>query len=104
LWDSLERLKEEGVEEAELARAQKIVKAQTVQGLAKNFFRGLLVGLFQLKTGDARRINDILGFYDAVRREDLTRVAKAYLHEDNRTVVTLKPVSPEESQSLGALS
>ena len=104
LWDSLERLKEEGVEEAELARAQKIVKAQTVQGLAKNFFRGLLAGLFQLKTGDARRINDILGFYEAVRREDLTRVAKAYLHEDNRTVVTLKPVSPEESQSLGVLS
>ena len=104
LWDCLERLKKEGVEEAELGRAQKIVKAQTVQGLAKNFFRGLLAGLFQLKTGDARRINDILGFYEAVRRDDLARVAKAYLHEDNRTVVTLKPVSPEESQSPGALS
>jgi zinc protease len=104
LWNSLERLQEEGVEEAELARAQKILKAQMVQGLAKNFFRGLLAGLFQLKTGDAQRLNDILGFYDAVRREDLSRVTREYLHEDNRTVVILKPVSPEESQALGTLS
>lgn len=104
LWNSLERLKEEGVEEAELGRAKKILKAQMVQGLAKNFFRGLLAGLFQLKTGEAERINDILGFYDAVRRDDLTRVAREYLIEDNRTVVTLKPVSPEESQSLGTLA
>lgn len=104
LWNSLERLKEDGVEGAEVNRAQKILKAQMVQGLAKNFFRGLLAGLFQLKTGDAQRINDILGLYDAVHPEDLTRVARQYLHEDNRTVVTLKPVSPEESQALGILA
>jgi zinc protease len=104
LWNSLERLKEEGIEAAELARAQKILKSQIVQGLAKNFFRGLLVGLFHLKTGDAQRINNILGFYDSVSTEDLTRVAREYLREDNRTVVTLKPVAPEESQSLGALA
>lgn len=104
LWDSLERLKKDGVEDSELTRAQKILKAQTVQGLAKNFFRGLLVGLFYLKTGDAQRINDMLDFYQAVSREDLTRVAREYLREDNRTVVTLQPISPEESQSLGVLS
>ena len=92
------------MEEAELGRAQKIFKAQTVQGMAKNFFRGLLAGLFQLKTGDAQRINDILGFYDAVRRDDLIRLARQYLTEDNRTVVTLKPVSSAESQALGTLS
>ncbi|MFZ2089604.1 MAG: pitrilysin family protein [Desulfobaccales bacterium] len=104
LWDSLETLKKEGVRDEELHRAKKILKAQTVQGLAKNFFRGLLVGLFHLKTGDARRVNDILGFYNEVRREDIIRVARQYLREDNRTVVTLKPVSPEESQTLGELA
>lgn len=104
LWDSLERLKTEGVSEMELARAKKILKAQTVQGLAKNFFRGLLVGLFHLKTGDAQRVNDILNCYGAVTREDLVRVAREYLREDNRTVVTLQPVSPEESQALGPLA
>jgi zinc protease len=104
LWASLERLKEEGVEEAELARSKKILKAQTVQGLAKNFFRGLLVGLFYLKTGDAQRVNNILEFYEAVNRDDLVRVAREYLREDNRTVVTLKPISPQESQALGTLA
>jgi len=104
LWTSLARLQEEGVEDAELARAKKILKSQTVQGLARNFFRGLLVGLFHLKTGDAHRINNLLEFYEEVSREDLRRVAREYLREDNRTVVTLKPVSPEESQTLGVLA
>jgi len=103
VWNSLERFKEQGPEEAELNRAKKMLKAHTVQALAKNFFRGLLVGLYHLKTGEARRLNDLLGFYEAVRRDDLTRVAREYLREDNRTVVVLKPVSPEESQALGPL-
>ena len=34
----------------------------------------------------------------------LVRVAREYLREDNRTVVTLKPVSPQESEALGALA
>jgi zinc protease len=104
LWESMERLKKDGVEEGELSRSKKILKAQTVQGLAKNFFRGLLVGLFHMKTGDAQRVNDILDFYEAVSRDDLVRVAREYLREDNRTVVTLKPVSPEDSEALGALA
>ncbi|MGQ9688747.1 MAG: M16 family metallopeptidase [Desulfobaccales bacterium] len=103
VWNSLERFKAEGPEEAELHRAKKMLKAQTVQALAKNFFRGLLVGLYHLKTGEAHRINDMLGYYETVRRDDLTRVAREYLREDNRTVVILRPVSPEESQALGAL-
>ena len=35
--------------------------------------------------------------------EDILRVARTYLREDNRTVVVLKPVTPEESQALGPL-
>lgn len=104
LWDSLERLKADGVQAGELARAKKILKAQTVQGLAHNFFRGLLVGLYHLKTGDAGRINEMLGFYERVSLDDLARVARQYLREDNRTVVVVKPVSPEESQALGELA
>jgi zinc protease len=104
VWDSLERLRKDGVEKSELARAKKILKAQTIQGLAKNFFRGLLVGLFHMKTGDAQRVNHILDFYEAVTQDDLVRVARQYLREDNRTVVTLKPVSAIESEALGPLA
>ncbi len=104
LWASLSRLQEEGVSAAELARAKKRMRSQTVQALSKNFYRGLLVGLFHLKAGDGDLANRMLAAYEAVTLEDLTRVARQYLREDNRTVVTLQPVSPAESQRLGPLA
>lgn len=103
-WMHLEQLKAEGVKREELARAQKLIKSQTVQALAKNFYRGLLVGLFHLKTGDGAKANLMLQNYQAVTVDDISRVAQTYLTEDNRTVVTLKPVTPEESQLLGPLA
>jgi zinc protease len=104
LWDSVKRLQDHGVSGAELARAQKLMRSQAARNLAHNFFRGLLAGLFHLKTGDAQGANLMLSRYEAVTAEDLQRVARTYLHEDNRTVVLLKPVSPEESRALGELA
>jgi zinc protease len=103
LWAAVDRLREEGVTPEELARAKKLMRAQAARSLANNFFRGLLVGLFHLKTGDAGRVNRLLQFYEQVTLEDITRVARQYLREDNRTVVVLQPVSAEESQALGPL-
>jgi predicted Zn-dependent peptidase len=104
LWDALERLRADGVTPAELARAKKLLRSQAVRSLAHNFFRGLLVGLFHLKTGDAQLANRILSSLDAVTAEDILRVARTYLREDNRTVVVLQPVTPEASQALGPLA
>lgn len=104
LWAALNRLQQEGVTPAELARAKKLLRSQAVRSLAHNFFRGLLVGLFHLKTGDARLANQILSSLEAVTADDILRVARTYLREDNRTVVVLKPVTPEESQALGPLA
>lgn len=104
LWAALNRLQQEGVAPAELARAKKLLRSQAVRSLAHNFFRGLLVGLFHLKTGDARLANQILSSLEAVTADDILRVARTYLREDNRTVVVLKPVTPEESQALGPLA
>jgi zinc protease len=104
LWAALDRLQADGVTPAELARAKKLLRSQAVRSLAHNFFRGLLVGLFHLKTGDAHLANRILNSLEAVTEEDILRVARTYLREDNRTVVVLKPVTPEESQALGALA
>jgi len=103
IWAGIEALQQDGVTPAELARAQKLVRSQAVRSLAHNFFRGLLAGLFHLKTGDASRANQILASFEAVTAADILRVSRTYLKEDNRTVVTLKPVSPEESQALGQL-
>jgi zinc protease len=103
LWAALARLQQEGVTDLELGRAKKMLRAQTVQGLAKTFYRGLMAALFHLKAGDATLANRLLAAYDAVSAADVLRVARQYLREDNRTVVTVKPVSPEESQELGPL-
>jgi zinc protease len=103
VWAGLEIIKREGVKADELARAKKLMKSQAVQALAKNFYRGLVVGLFHLKTGDGAKANLMLKNYEAVTRDDIQRVAQTYLTEDNRTVVTLKPVPPAESQALGPL-
>ena len=104
LWAALDRLQQDGVTPAELARAKKLLRSQAVRSLAHNFFRGLLVGLFHLKTGDVSLANRILSSLEAVTEEDILRVARTYLREDNRTVVVLKPVTPEESQALGPLA
>ncbi len=104
LWAALNRLKTEGVTPAELARAKKLQRAQMARNLMHNFFRGLLVGLFHLKTGDGSRVNKLLSSFEEVTLEDIQRVAQTYLREDNRTTVVLKPISPEESQALGELA
>jgi predicted Zn-dependent peptidase len=79
------------------------MRAQLVKSLSHNFFRGLMTGLFHLKTGDAAKANQILAAYEAVTEDDILRVALTYLGADNRTVVTLEPVSGEESATLGPL-
>jgi len=103
LWQAIEQLRQDGVQPLELARARKLMRAQVVRSLAHNFFRGLMAGLFQVKTGDASKANRVLAAYEAVTEADIQRVAQTYLKEDNRTVVTLQPVSPEESAALGPL-
>jgi zinc protease len=103
LWQAIEQLRQDGVQPLELARARKLMRAQLVKSLAHNFFRGLMAGLFQVKTGDASKANQVLAAYEAVTEADIQRVAQTYLKEDNRTVVTLQPVSPEESATLGPL-
>jgi len=103
LWAALDRLHQNGVTPAELARAKKLLRSQAVRSLAHNFFRGLLVGLFHLKTGEAALANRILSSLEAVTPDDIVRVARTYLRKDNRSVAVLKPVTPEESETLGPL-
>jgi zinc protease len=104
LWAALDRLRQDGVTPAELARAKKMLRAQAVRSLAHNFFRGLLVGLFHLKTGDVALANRILSSLEAVTPDDILRVARTYLQKDNRTVAVLQPVTPDESEELGPLA
>ena len=87
----------------ELEKAKKGLEASYIMGLQSCFSRGLTVGLFEIKTGDGFRANQILEGYRSTTREDIRRVATTYVTEDNRTVVTLKPITPSQNEQLGPL-
>lgn len=104
IWEEIDQIKAQGLAASELARVKKLMRSQTVRVLANNFYRGLLAGLLYLKTGHADGINRLLTFYEQVTLADIQEAAKKYFTEDNRTVVVVKPVSPEENTALGPVS
>ena len=104
VWEEIDQIKTHGLAESELARVKKLMRSQTVRVLANNFYRGLLAGLLFLKTGQADSINKLLNCYEEITLEQIQEAAKKYFHEDNRTVVVVKPVSPEENAALGPVN
>ncbi len=104
VWEEIDQIKTHGLAESELARVKKLMRSQTVRVLANNFYRGLLAGLLFLKTGQADSINKLLNCYEQITLEQIQEAAKKYFHEDNRTVVVVKPVSPEENAALGPVN
>lgn len=104
VWQEIDRIKEEGVTTEELSRAKKLMRSQSVRVLANNFYRGLLAGMSYLKLGETSSINRILEYYNRVTLEDIQQVARRYLHEDNRSVVIIQPITEEENAALGPVA
>ena len=59
-------------------------------------FLGRADSLARLQTlwGDAKVVNQIPGWIDAVTSEDIQRTARTYLTRANRTVIDRKPAPP----------
>ena len=45
-------------------------------------------------------VNTVLDSCEGITAQDVQHVAQTYLNEDNRTVVTLQPITPEENERL----
>jgi len=103
IWEEVEKLRQQPLSPEELLKVKKQVRSHLIQGLQTLFFKGLLAGLYQVRAGDFRLLYPILSSYEAVTADDLLRVAQKYLRPDNRTVVTLMPVSQREHEDLGEL-
>lgn len=103
IGQAIEEIKQGQFEEEELLKAKKGLEASFIMGLQANFFKGLAVGIYELKTGDGGMVNSVLAGYKGVTREDVQRVAQTYLNNDSKTVVTLQPVTPDEHERLGPL-
>jgi predicted Zn-dependent peptidase len=101
IWEEVEKLRQEPLPAEELTKVKKQARAYFLQALETLFFKGLLAGIYQVRAGNFRLIDGVLPNYEAVKGEDLLRVARKYLRSENRTVVTLQPVSQSEHEELG---
>lgn len=101
IWEEVETFRTKLLPEEEVRKAKKQARSYFLQGLQTLFSKGLLAGLYQVRAGDFRRMYALAGQYDSVTPEDLLRVARKYLGPENRTVVTLQPVSQKEHEELG---
>ena len=101
IWEEVETFRTKPCAEEEVRKAKKQARSYFIQGLQTLFSKGLLAGLYQVRAGEFRRMYALLDQYDSVTPEDLWKVARKYLGPENRTVVTLQPVSQKEHEDLG---
>ncbi len=103
IWQEVDSLVREPLPQAELEKTKKQARAYFLQSLQTLFFKGLLAGIYQIRAGDFRLIYTLSERYDSLTAEDVLRAARKYLRPENRTVVTLQPVSQKEHEEFGEL-
>lgn len=89
LYDEIEKLKTEPVSENELLKAKNQLEAEFFRGSQSISQKADRLGYYETILGDYRRAFEEAEKFAAVTAEDVMRVAKKYLNERNRTVVTV---------------
>ncbi|MEM0489489.1 MAG: hypothetical protein QW707_09900, partial [Candidatus Bathyarchaeia archaeon] len=67
------------------------------------FFRALLGGIYEVKTGDFRKAWEIEEKIKRTEKEDITRVLERYFQKDNRTRLIVEPITVEEEENFGLI-
>jgi len=89
--EEIQKLKDEGVTERELQKAKNQSRAGQIMGHQTVFSKTQSLHHYRRFHGDPAEINRDLDRYMAVTVEDIRAVARKYLTEANRTVVTVVP-------------
>jgi zinc protease len=100
LGEELEKVRAQGVTDAELRKAKNITVADFWRGMETNSSRADLLGRYEVFHGDWRKLFDAPARYEQVTREQIRKVAMRILHPDRRTVGVLVPT--EEAQAPAA--
>lgn len=95
LYDEIEKLKDNPPSEKEVQRVKNRIEAEFIMSQDSIFYQARLIGIFET-LGDWRLKDKYLNGIRMVKPEDVQRVAKRYLTEDNRTVGVLIPVKKEK--------
>jgi len=93
LVNELERLKKEPVSARELERVKNTIKADFLRSLDSNAEMAGMLSYFETVAGDYRYIVHHLTVIDEISPDDITRVAKKYFNDDNKTIALLSKKS-----------
>lgn len=90
LYEEIEKLKKEQPFEREVQKAKNQIESSFIMEQDSIYMQAMKYGMFEM-LGDWRLIDRYLDGIRKVTSEDIVRVAKKYLNEDNRTVGILIP-------------
>lgn len=97
LGEELDKVRAQGVTDAELRKAKNITVANFWRGLETNSQRADLLGTYEVFFGDWNKLFEAPARYEQVTREQIRKVAERILNPDHRTVGVLVPT--EEAQA-----
>lgn len=93
IYEEVERLKREPIQPWELEKARNATRLGFYQRVRGAQARAVLLGSHAVRFGDPGVLNQQLQRIDAVTPEDVQRVARQYLTQNNRTVLITVPAT-----------
>ncbi|MFL5345330.1 MAG: M16 family metallopeptidase [Hyalangium sp.] len=97
LGEELDKVRAQGVTEAELRKAKNITVADFWRELETNSARARSLGTYEVFFGDWHKLFEAPARYEQVTREQIRKVAERILNPDHRTVGVLVPT--EQAQA-----
>ena len=91
VYEELERIKNEPVADWEIEKVRMQIRRQRAQALQSTLFRAILLGQYTVFYNDPSLINNFQEKVAAVTKEDVQRVARTYIKDTSRTVITTVP-------------
>jgi zinc protease len=98
IYEELERVKLSTITDQELEKAKNIRLMEFYHQVHTINGRANTIGIYEVFSGDYKKLFDAAKNYAAVTREDVQRVAKAYFGANNRTVASLLPENEEKAK------
>jgi zinc protease len=100
VYEEIERLQNEEIADWELSKVQMQLRRQRAQQRYSTRARANAFGHYAVYYNEPQLINSVQQKYSQITKADLQRVARAYLKETRRTVVTTMP-KPAAAQAPG---
>jgi zinc protease len=98
IYEELERAKNAAIADTELEKAKNIRLVEFYRQMRTISGRANTIGTYEVFFGGYNQLFDAAKNYSAVTKEEVQRVAKAYLGANNRTVATLIPENEEKAK------